>query len=155
MARYRIEVGYDHDVQSGNIVGAIANEAGLDSKDIGRIVIHDSYSTVDLPDGMPNETLNDLKKARVVGQALRISRESSGGGSRDKRSKGGNRKDYKSNDRKPRTTKPGKSKSEDSKPGLTKAEKAAKKKKNKDKGKRRDKGKLKLMVKPQAKMKEE
>ncbi len=106
MARYRIEVGHDHDVQPGNIVGAIANEAGLDSKDIGRIVIHDGYSTVDLPDGMPREKLNDLKKTRVVGQALRISRESSGGDARGSKPRSGDRKDYKAKDKKPKKFKP-------------------------------------------------
>jgi ATP-dependent RNA helicase DeaD len=74
MARYRIEVGHDHEVKPGNIMGAIANEAGLDSQNIGRIAIHDNYSLVDLPDGMPKEIFNDLKKVWVSGQQLKISR---------------------------------------------------------------------------------
>jgi len=72
METYRIEVGYDHDVQPGNIVGAIANEAGLDSKNIGRIDIHDDYSLIDLPEGMPKEVYTDLKKTWVGGQKLNI-----------------------------------------------------------------------------------
>jgi ATP-dependent RNA helicase DeaD len=71
---YRIEVGHDHDVQPGNIVGAIANEAGLDSKNIGRIDIHDNYSLVDLPEGMPKEVYTDLRKTWVAGQKLNITR---------------------------------------------------------------------------------
>lgn len=74
METYRIEVGHDHDVQPGNIVGAIANEAGLDSKNIGRIDIHDNYSLVDLPEGMPKEVYTDLKKVWVSGQKLNITR---------------------------------------------------------------------------------
>jgi ATP-dependent RNA helicase DeaD len=74
METYRIEVGYDHDVQPGNIVGAIANEAGLDSKNIGRIDIHEGYSFVDLPEGMPKEVYRDLKKSWVAGQKLNITR---------------------------------------------------------------------------------
>jgi len=74
MVRYRIEVGHDHDVKPGNIVGAIANEAGLDSKDIGRITIHADYSLVDLPKGMPRDVFTTLKKVWVSGQQLRISR---------------------------------------------------------------------------------
>jgi ATP-dependent RNA helicase DeaD len=54
-------------------VGAIANEAGIDSKFIGRIEIFDTYSTVDLPEGMPKEVLQHLKKVWVAGQELRIS----------------------------------------------------------------------------------
>ena len=74
MHRFRLEVGHKHDVQPGNIVGAIANEAGLDSQYIGRINIYDDYSLVDLPDSMPREIFNDLRKVRVAGQQLRISR---------------------------------------------------------------------------------
>jgi len=74
METYRIEIGHDHDVQPGNIVGAIANEAGLDSKNIGRIDIHDNYSLVDLPEGMPKEVYTDLKKTWVAGQKLNITR---------------------------------------------------------------------------------
>ncbi|MDT8452643.1 MAG: DEAD/DEAH box helicase [Gammaproteobacteria bacterium] len=73
MQRYRIEVGHNHDVMPGNIVGAIANEANIDSKFIGRISIHDDYSLVDLPKDMPDELMRDLKKARVAGQQLNIS----------------------------------------------------------------------------------
>jgi len=74
MERFRIEVGHDHDVKPGNIVGAIANEAGIDSKFIGRISIFADHSLVDLPKGIPIELLKDLKKVWVVGQQLRISR---------------------------------------------------------------------------------
>ncbi len=74
METYRIEVGHAHGVQPGNIVGAIANEADLESKYIGRIDIRDDYSLVDLPEGMPHELMEYLKKVRVAGQALRIQR---------------------------------------------------------------------------------
>ncbi len=74
MEGFRLEVGHSHGVQAGNIVGAIANEAGIDSRDIGRIQIHDDYATVDLPIGMPNEMLAHLKRVWVAGQQLQISR---------------------------------------------------------------------------------
>jgi len=73
MTRYRIEVGHNHKVKPGNIVGAIANEAGIDSQHIGRINIHDDYSLIDLPEGMPKAIFNDLKKVWVSGQQLKIS----------------------------------------------------------------------------------
>jgi ATP-dependent RNA helicase DeaD len=69
---YRIEVGHEHGVKPGNIVGAIANEAGLDSQFIGRVSIRDHYSLIDLPDGMPAEIFEHLKKVWVVQQQLRI-----------------------------------------------------------------------------------
>jgi len=72
MKRYRVEVGYRHKVKPGNIVGAIANEAELDSRYIGHIEIFDDFATVDLPAGMPKEVLHILKKARVCGRPLDI-----------------------------------------------------------------------------------
>ena len=72
--RFRIEVGHNHKVMPGNIVGAIANEADLDSKYIGRINIYDDYSTVDLPEGMPGELLKTLRDVRVSGHRINISK---------------------------------------------------------------------------------
>ena len=72
--RFRIEVGRAHGVQPGNIVGAIANEAGLDGRHIGHIEINDEFSLVDLPVGMPREVFRDLKKIWVCGRKLDISR---------------------------------------------------------------------------------
>ncbi|WP_454831780.1 DEAD/DEAH box helicase [Pseudoxanthomonas wuyuanensis] len=72
MESFRIEVGHAHGVKPANIVGAIANEAGLDSKYIGRIDIQDDYTVLDLPEGMPKELLMHLKKVWVSGQQLRI-----------------------------------------------------------------------------------
>jgi ATP-dependent RNA helicase DeaD len=74
METFRIEVGHAHGVKPGNIVGAIANETGIDGDHIARIKIEQDYSTVELPAGMPKELFNELKKVRVVGQALNISK---------------------------------------------------------------------------------
>ena len=72
---FRIEVGHEHGVKPGNIVGAIANEAGLDAKHMGRIEIFDDYSLVDLPEGMPKEILKHLKTVWCAGQQLRITKD--------------------------------------------------------------------------------
>lgn len=72
MQRYRIAVGRSHGVKPGNIVGAIANEASIDSQYIGAIEIYDNFSTVDLPEGMPADVSETLKKTRVAGQKLDI-----------------------------------------------------------------------------------
>jgi ATP-dependent RNA helicase DeaD len=81
MDRYRIEVGHDHEVKPGNIVGAIANEADIESKYIGRICIYDAHSTVDLPENMPKELLYTLKNVWVSGQQLKISLDNKKAGS--------------------------------------------------------------------------
>ena len=72
---FRIEVGYDHGVKPGNIVGAIANEAGLDAKHIGRIEIFEDHTLLDLPDGMPPDVMQHLKTVWCAGQQLRITRD--------------------------------------------------------------------------------
>jgi ATP-dependent RNA helicase DeaD len=72
--RFRIEVGHVHGVKPGNIMGAIANEAGLDGEHIGHINIGEDHSYVDLPEGIPKDIFMDLKKVRVCGQAIKITR---------------------------------------------------------------------------------
>ena len=78
METFRVEVGLAHGVKPANLVGAIANEAGLDSQYIGRIKILDDYSTVDLPAGLPKVLLDTLKKVWVAGRPLDISRMGAG-----------------------------------------------------------------------------
>ena len=78
MLTYRLEVGKNDSVEPSNIVGAIANEADISSQYIGQIILHDDYSTVDLPDGMPDEIFKTLKKARVRSKALNISIDKGG-----------------------------------------------------------------------------
>jgi ATP-dependent RNA helicase DeaD len=70
MQRFRIEVGHTHGAKPGNIVGAIANEANISSKNIGSIEIYDNFSTVDLPKDMPKATHDTLQKTRVAGRSL-------------------------------------------------------------------------------------
>jgi ATP-dependent RNA helicase DeaD len=74
MERFRVEVGYNHGVKPGNIVGAIANEADIESRYIGHIEIFDDFTLVDLPGGMPKETLSDLQSAWVCQRRLQIRR---------------------------------------------------------------------------------
>lgn len=72
MQRFWIGVGYNHGVKPGNIVGAIANEAGINSGQIGRVSISEGFSTVDLPEKLTRNQLERLAKARVCGQQLDI-----------------------------------------------------------------------------------
>ncbi len=72
--RFRVEVGHRDRVKPGNIVGAIANESGLNGRMIGRIQIFEDHSLVDLPKGMPNNIFNGLKKVKVMNKELNINR---------------------------------------------------------------------------------
>jgi ATP-dependent RNA helicase DeaD len=76
METFRIEVGSVHGIKPGNIVGAIANEAGIEGVHIGRVDIREDHSFVDLPEGMPKQIFKELQKVRVVGRELRITRVS-------------------------------------------------------------------------------
>jgi len=114
MRRYKVEVGHKDEVKPGNIVGAVANEADIESCYIGTIDIFDSFSTIDLPDGMPKETFRALKNTWVCGKKLNIvelnSTEnlSSGQPRKPKRkadNKGSPRKRNKDKQRKPRKPK--------------------------------------------------
>ncbi|SQH78381.1 ATP-dependent RNA helicase DeaD [Shewanella benthica] len=77
MCRYIIDVGRDNGVGVGNIVGAIANEANIDSRYIGQIQLFDQITSIDLPAGMPADVLQHLTKVRVCGRPLNI-REAEG-----------------------------------------------------------------------------
>jgi ATP-dependent RNA helicase DeaD len=74
MERYRIEVGHKHGLKPGDVVGAISNESGLESKFIGAINIDYDYSLVDLPFGMPKNIFNLLKMTWVKSQKMSISK---------------------------------------------------------------------------------
>jgi ATP-dependent RNA helicase DeaD len=62
-----------HGVKPGNIVGAIANVAGLEGRQIGHVDIREDHTFVGLPKGMPDAVMRELAKTRVAGQMLRIS----------------------------------------------------------------------------------
>ena len=78
MERFRVEVGWRDRIKPGHLVGAIANETGLDGRQIGKITIFDDHSTVDLPQGMPPQMMQSLQRVRVMQKELQISRVSAG-----------------------------------------------------------------------------
>ncbi len=71
VVRYRIEVGRNQGALPKEIVGAIANEGGIEGKLIGQINLFDDYSTVELPE-LPAEVLDILKRTRVRQLPLKI-----------------------------------------------------------------------------------
>lgn len=74
MDRFRVELGWRDRIKPGNLVGAIANETGLQGKAIGRIQIFDAHSIIDLPKGMPEDIFASLQELRVLNKPLQISR---------------------------------------------------------------------------------
>ena len=69
---YRVEIGREHGVEVRHLVGAIANETGLDNRRIGNIAIRGSYSLVELPADLPRDVLRVLQRLRVLGRPLQL-----------------------------------------------------------------------------------
>ncbi|MBY5924170.1 MULTISPECIES: DEAD/DEAH box helicase [unclassified Halomonas] len=99
MTRYRVSVGHKDGVKPGQLVGALANEGGIEGARIGRIDIRNGFSTVELPNGLPASILAKMARARVAGRPLEISEDRGGdrGGDRN-----GDRNGERSGDRAPR-----------------------------------------------------
>ena len=75
--RYRLDAGRNHGVTPKDIVGAIANEAGIESRYIGQIDLFDDFSTVELPI-LPDDTVQLLQKTRLRGRPMDIAIDDSG-----------------------------------------------------------------------------
>ncbi len=73
MQTYRVELGHEQQIEPKHLVGAIANEAGIDSQFIGRITIHEDHSLIDLPEGMPRDVFQHLRKTWVNNHQMNIS----------------------------------------------------------------------------------
>lgn len=76
MTRYRVSVGHKDGVKPGQLVGALANEGGIEGARIGRIDIRNAFSVVELPSGLPSTILTKMARARVAGRPLEISEDS-------------------------------------------------------------------------------
>ncbi len=124
MQRYRIAVGHNHEAKPGNIVGAIANEVGMDSEYIGSIEIFDDFSTVDLPADLTAEAFKTIAKARVCGQRLDIKKADEDNVSSSERP---SRSTKPKNPKKPSSNKSKSSKPKSAKPGSKKNRTSAKK----------------------------
>ncbi|MDV7399740.1 DbpA RNA binding domain-containing protein, partial [Arthrospira platensis SPKY1] len=92
MKRYRVAVGYKDNLKPGSLVGAIANEGGLSSSQIGRIEIFEMYSLVDIASDVPEGQILGLKDTWVAGRQIQIrpwDERPGGGGGGGYRKEGG------------------------------------------------------------------
>lgn len=115
METFRMAVGEQHGISKGDIVGAIANEAGIENRYIGKIRIYNDHSIIELPEGMPNDLLAHLRKVRIRQQPMQLERA----GDEKPRKGGGPRKKF--------AKKPGKAKA----PGAKKSNSAGPRKRPK------------------------
>ncbi|MCC3265507.1 DEAD/DEAH box helicase [Arthrobacter gengyunqii] len=105
-ATYRIAVGRRQRVMPGSIVGAIANEGGLSSAQIGGIDIRADHTLVELPADLSQDQLRALSRTRIGGELIHLeldngrkpARERESGGFNDRGDRGGFKKDFKKRD---------------------------------------------------------
>ncbi len=74
MVRFRLAVGKKDGAKIANIIGCIANEADLNSKQIKNLSIEDNFSFVDLPKSISSSTITKLSNALVCNKRLDISK---------------------------------------------------------------------------------
>ena len=72
MVRYRVELGRDHGINPGDLVGAIANEGKISGQSIGHIRLFDSCSSVYLPEGIASSVLDVLKDAKIRNRPMAL-----------------------------------------------------------------------------------
>lgn len=72
--RYRLDVGSNQQIDAEALIGLLIEESGVDRKRVGRLEIRDSYTLVDLPEGMPADIFQLLSEATINGHRLNIKR---------------------------------------------------------------------------------
>ncbi|MDX2251353.1 MAG: DEAD/DEAH box helicase [Nitrospira sp.] len=77
MTRIYIGAGWSAGIRPGDLVGAIANEAKINSNALGGIEVLDRFSLVEVPDAMASKIIDALGRTRIKGQkvAVRLFRE--------------------------------------------------------------------------------
>ena len=72
MVRLFINAGKKSKIRAKDIVGAIANEAGIPGKTLGEIAIFDEYTFVDVPNEFVRDILHGMKHAKIKGKRVHI-----------------------------------------------------------------------------------
>jgi ATP-dependent RNA helicase DeaD len=78
LARLYFAAGRTSGIRPGDLVGAITNEAGLSSKDVGAIQITDRFSLVDVPEALADDVVRAMRKTTLRGQKVQVRRDREG-----------------------------------------------------------------------------
>ena len=78
MIRIRVGIGRRGGLRPGDLVGAIANESGVDARGIGAIDIADAYSLVEVDETVADRVVSALSRAWLKGQRVPVAREDGG-----------------------------------------------------------------------------
>jgi ATP-dependent RNA helicase DeaD len=75
VTRLYIGLGRLAGIRPGDLVGAIANEAGIDARAIGSIDIADRFSIVEVPDDAAENVINALRQTTIRGKRVSVRRD--------------------------------------------------------------------------------
>jgi ATP-dependent RNA helicase DeaD len=75
ITRLYVGLGRKAGLRPGDLVGAIANEAGVDSRDIGAIEIADRFSLVEVPDDAADDIITALRGTTIRGKRVTARRD--------------------------------------------------------------------------------
>jgi len=75
MARIYIGSGRNANMRPGDLVGAIANEAGIDARNIGAIEIAERHSLVELPESLVTQVVTALRATTIKGKRQTVRRD--------------------------------------------------------------------------------
>ena len=75
MARLYIGAGRLAKVRPADLVGAIANEVGIDASAIGAIQIADRFSIVEVPDEIADDIIAALRETTIKGRQVLVRRD--------------------------------------------------------------------------------
>ncbi|WP_081864724.1 DbpA RNA binding domain-containing protein [Chondromyces apiculatus] len=78
VARLFISAGRSAGIRPSDLVGAIANEASLNSSVIGNIEISDHFSVVEVPEGSADNIIGALSATRLKGRKVQVRRDRDG-----------------------------------------------------------------------------
>ena len=70
MTRIYLDIGRDDAVRPADIVGAIANEAGVPGRAIGAIDLYERFSFVEVPENLSERVIRALKRTTIRGRKL-------------------------------------------------------------------------------------
>ena len=75
VARLWVGAGRKLKMRPGDLVGAIANEVGIDASVIGAIQIADGYSTVEVPEEIAEDIITALRNTTIKGKKVLVRRD--------------------------------------------------------------------------------
>ena len=79
MSRVYVGAGKKSNMRPADLVGAIANESGIDAKSIGTIEIGETFSLVELPDAVTDDVIAALRATKIKGKRMTVRRDKTGG----------------------------------------------------------------------------